>query len=83
MKAYVLNAQLQEEAVCDIKRGNPHESRVWRFAAGSLSFMSEQITGVEPAFSAWEADVLPIYDICLVLYEPYEISITDLVYNFK
>jgi hypothetical protein len=23
----------------------------------------ERMTGIEPAFSAWEADVLPLYDI--------------------
>lgn len=27
----------------------------------------KQTTGVEPAFSAWEADVLPIYDVCMTL----------------
>ena len=24
----------------------------------------EQVTGIEPAHSAWEADVLPLYDTC-------------------
>ena len=24
----------------------------------------KQTTGIEPALSAWEADVLPIYDVC-------------------
>lgn len=27
----------------------------------------EQDTGIEPAFSAWEADVLPIYESCIRL----------------
>jgi len=25
----------------------------------------ERTTGIEPAFSAWEADVLPLYDVHL------------------
>ena len=25
----------------------------------------EQVTGIEPAHSAWEADVLPLYDTCI------------------
>jgi hypothetical protein len=33
----------------------------------SLSFMSEQVMGVEPTFPAWEAGVLPMYDTCIVL----------------
>ena len=28
----------------------------------------EQDTGVEPAFTAWEAVVLPIYESCIVVY---------------
>ena len=32
---------------------------------GGLSFL-EQDTGVEPAFTAWEAVVLPIYESCVV-----------------
>ena len=29
-------------------------------------FLLEQDTGVEPAFTAWEAVVLPIYESCIV-----------------
>ena len=32
----------------------------------NIQGFSEQMTGVEPASSAWEADVLPIYYICLI-----------------
>ena len=28
----------------------------------------KQTTGIEPALSAWEADVLPIYDVCETMY---------------
>ena len=28
----------------------------------------EQVTGIEPAYSAWEADTLPLSYTCLVLY---------------
>ena len=31
-----------------------------------LSFYLEQDTGVEPAFTAWEAVVLPIYESCVM-----------------
>ena len=34
---------------------------------GVLYFL-EQDTGVEPAFTAWEAVVLPIYESCMWLY---------------
>lgn len=32
---------------------------------GSRCFLLEQDTGVEPAFTAWEAVVLPIYEPCM------------------
>ena len=32
---------------------------------GGWSFFLEQDTGVEPAFTAWEAVVLPIYESCM------------------
>ena len=32
---------------------------------GYLVFVLEQDTGVEPAFTAWEAVVLPIYESCI------------------
>ena len=38
-----------------------------RYAVGS-SFFLEQVTGIEPAYSAWEADTLPLSYTCLVLY---------------
>ena len=31
-------------------------------------FFLEQVTGIEPAYSAWEADTLPLSYTCLVLY---------------
>ena len=30
----------------------------------------ERMTGIEPAFSAWEADVLPLYDIRVLGWTP-------------
>ncbi len=36
------------------------------YPLGSPSFL-EQDTGVEPAFTAWEAVVLPIYESCMVV----------------
>ena len=35
---------------------------------GSRCFLLEQDTGVEPAFTAWEAVVLPIYESCIGMY---------------
>ena len=32
------------------------------------AFVLEQDTGVEPASSAWEADVLPMYESCVRSY---------------
>ena len=32
---------------------------------GGVLFILEQDTGVEPAFTAWEAVVLPIYESCV------------------
>ena len=34
----------------------------WSETVASLTspFVSERVTGIEPAFSAWEADVLPL-----------------------
>ena len=29
---------------------------------------SKQITGIEPASSAWEADILPMYYICMQVH---------------
>ena len=31
-------------------------------------FIMEQGTGIEPAFTAWEAVVLPIYEPCIEVY---------------
>ena len=31
-----------------------------RFACGTRVFAVERVTGIEPALSAWEADVLPL-----------------------
>ena len=36
---------------------------------GALSF--QQMTGIEPALSAWEAEVLPLNHICVSLYIIY------------
>ena len=41
----------------------PHEKQSTRKRV--LCFL-EQDTGVEPAFTAWEAVVLPIYESCVV-----------------
>lgn len=30
-----------------------------------VSLKMEQIAGIEPAASAWKAEVLPLYDICI------------------
>ncbi len=45
---------------------------------GFLSKTLKQITGIEPASSAWEADVLPMYYICT--YHPHIIL---LVFSIK
>lgn len=34
-----------------------------------IGYIMEQITGVEPAPSAWEADVLPLNYICTSIYQ--------------
>ena len=36
--------------------------------AKARAFVMEQVTGIEPAYSAWEADTLPLSYTCLVLY---------------
>ena len=43
---------------------------------GALSF--QQMTGIEPALSAWEAEVLPLNHICV---SPYIISHPDRFFN--
>ena len=49
---------------------------LWLDPRDFLSFMSEQVMGVEPTLPAWEAGVLPIYDTCMLLYAgTYEIII--------
>ena len=40
-------------------------SKKKRHPLGCLFFL-EQDTGVEPAFTAWEAVVLPIYESCIL-----------------
>ena len=35
----------------------------------------EQMTGIEPAFSAWEADILPLNYICIWLFLVNEVAI--------
>ena len=37
-------------------------------SADVVIFSMEQGTGIEPAFTAWEAVVLPIYEPCVGLY---------------
>ena len=39
----------------------------------------EQGTGIEPAFTAWEAVVLPIYEPCVIRVR----IIADLIVKFK
>ena len=39
---------------------------LWLDCGILLSFMSEQVMGVEPTLPAWEAGVLPIYDTCKI-----------------
>ena len=34
-------------------------------ATDVTGFSLQQVTGIEPAHSAWEADVLPLYDTCI------------------
>ena len=38
----------------------PTDERAGRIPALSRAFTMERVTGIEPAFSAWEADVLPL-----------------------
>ena len=42
----------------------PHFPKKQDHPVGGLAFL-EQDTGVEPAFTAWEAVVLPIYESCM------------------
>ena len=42
----------------------------------------EQGTGIEPAFTAWEAVVLPIYEPCIKLYRYYSRAKTKKQHNF-
>ena len=35
---------------------------------GGMALFLEQGTGIEPAFTAWEAVVLPIYEPCVGMY---------------
>lgn len=50
------------------KVANPNKVKsrrsLWLDCGILLSFMSEQVMGVEPTLPAWEAGVLPIYDTC-------------------
>ena len=43
----------------------PRHTKSKKHPCGVL-FALEQDTGVEPAFTAWEAVVLPIYESCVV-----------------
>ena len=35
----------------------------------TFAFLLEQVTGIEPAYSAWEADTLPLSYTCLGAYQ--------------
>ena len=48
----------------------PKRRTPWR-----VSFFLEQGTGIEPAFTAWEAVVLPIYEPCIQLPTLYQTSL--------
>ena len=41
-------------------------------------FLLEQMTGIEPAYSAWEADVLPLNYICVYLRYYYSTAVPSL-----
>ena len=41
-------------------------------------FSLEQMTGIEPAYSAWEADVLPLNYICVYLRYYYSTAVPSL-----
>ncbi len=48
-----------------IKKQSTYSQKISQILSGSGRFL-EQDTGVEPAFTAWEAVVLPIYESCIV-----------------
>ena len=53
-----------------MKPGDPNTSALERERperATSETKRAERATGIEPAFSAWEADVLPLYDARVVM----------------
>ena len=65
-----------ESALAEASRVRRGSSAPIEKAAFERLFLLEQMTGIEPAFSAWEADALPLSYICIkftliiILYFP-------------
>ena len=55
---------------------NLYQIQIKRPPKGSFSL--EQMTGIEPAYSAWEADVLPLNYICVYLRYYYSTAVPSL-----
>lgn len=60
---------MSNEEKTDKSMGHPENYsdmvRIKHWKASKINALKEQITGIEPASSAWEADVLPMNYICL------------------
>ncbi len=61
--------EMSNEEKTDKSMGHPENYsdmvRIKHWKASKINALKEQITGIEPASSAWEADVLPMNYICL------------------
>lgn len=51
--------------LCKLQIKNPSNYKEFLHLLG---FLKKQITGIEPASSAWEADILPMNYICLLIF---------------
>ena len=54
------------EGVLIVPQGTLRSKKATFVSQTNVAFFVEQGTGVEPAFTAWEAVVLPIYEPCIV-----------------
>ena len=77
---------MSNEEKTDKSMGHPENYsdmvRIKHWKASKINALKEQITGIEPASSAWEADVLPMNYICLNYQRiSRKIRITDLYYT--
>ena len=63
---------MSNEEKTDKSMGHPENYsdmvRIKHWKASKINALKEQITGIEPASSAWEADILPMNYICELLY---------------